>query len=234
MILFIYRSKANGNRAAEIFNRIGIPSRVCSPESAHTLVSNCYRAIVFSVPVDELFIYGADFIKSIRSYSLGAPVFAICKSDELSMYNELSCFDRVFSKDEYPSKILNSIQNYQYENKLDISGIYRLAGIDASLNLKYVTYFDDPIKLTTNEKLILRTLISVYPNPIKAKDILKYAFRASRLPEISTIRAHICGINKKYLALTKRKLIEMTEERDGYVIQTPVILAAKNRKHAFA
>ncbi len=233
MILFIYRSKTYGSRAAETFNRIGIPSRVTSPESAHTVVSNRYRAIIFSVPSDELFIYGKEYVISLKTYSLGAPVFAICAPDETDTYTSLGCFDAVFSKDEYPARILRYIQKYQRENGLALLGSYMLAGIDASISNERVTYFGDTLRLTANEKLILRTLIRIYPNPIKAKDILKYAFRASRLPEVSTVRAHICGINKKYFALTGRKLIEMSEDSDGYVVQTPLVIAAKSKRETF-
>jgi hypothetical protein len=59
-----------------------------------------------------------------------------------------------------------------------------------------------------------------------ASEILKYAFRQSRLPDISNVRTHVSVINKKFRAMRGENLIGFEEGR-GYVILTPDVLAGE-------
>ena len=57
------------------------------------------------------------------------------------------------------------------------------------------------------------------------EDILRYAYRESKYPEVSNIRTHISIINKKFRNLSNRNLIEMTFGT-GYRILTPEVASA--------
>ena len=73
--------------------------------------------------------------------------------------------------------------------------------------------------------MIVKYLIRTYPRPTSAEEILRYAYRESRTPEISNIRTHISIINKKFRKLTERNLIEMSFGK-GYRVLTPEVAEA--------
>ena len=221
MILFIYRSKKLGNSIADNFNRIGIPSFVSSPEGAIKNASNKYKAVVVSIPSDEYGIYDAEFVYSIKIYCLSTPVFAICNTEDLDKVESLYAFDKVFTTNDTPSNIMRQIQLYQYENELRRTGIFRLSGYDASLNLKNPQFFYNEFPLTHNETMILRTLIALYPSPVTANELLKHAFKKNNAPDVSSVRTVICGMNKKFKETFNRKLIELSDDKSGYIIVMP-------------
>lgn len=221
MILFVYRSKVLGNNIADNFNRMGVPSLVCSPEKVINNVSNKYKAIVVSIPSDDYAVYDAEFVYSLKIYSLGAPVFAICNTEDLDKVEALYAYDKVFTTAMTPNDVLKYIQLHQYDNDLPRTGVYRLAGLDASLNLDFPQYYYNELFLTHNEKMVLRTLIMLYPSPVNASELLKHAMKKNNSPDSASIRTVICGINKKFKENFNRKLIEISEDKSGYIIITP-------------
>jgi hypothetical protein len=221
LILFIYRSKVQGNNIADNFNRMGIPSFVCSPEKVINNVSNKYKAIVVSIPSDDYAVYDAEFVYSLKIYYLGAPVFAICNTEDLNKVEALYAYDKVFTTAMTPNEVRKHIQLHQYDNDLPRTGVYRLKGLDASLNLEHPQYYYNEMVFTHNEKMVLRTLITMYPSPVTANELLKHAMKKNNSPDSTIIRTIISGINKKFKEEFKRKLIEISEDKSGYIIITP-------------
>ncbi len=189
---------------------MGILAYGVAPMAALSEVSRMYSAVLVSslvgVPDPE------DYISKLRSYA-DIPIFAL--SDE---YNPL--FDKCFGTNIYSSTLATSIAAYLTERGERPLGIYRLAGIDASADEARATYFDKDLGFTKTETMILRYLIKVYPTPAVAKDILKYAFRATRRPEVASVRTHISVMNKKFARISGMPLTFPSQEA-GYVIATP-------------
>ena len=116
--------------------------------------------------------------------------------------------------------LASKIIEYSRLNSKESIGDYRLAGFDASCDVVGVNYFFQKVNLTKTEAMILRYLIRSYPIPQKSEDILKYAFKASRLPDKSSIRTHISIMNKKFVSHLGDKMI-VSVSHDGYRILTP-------------
>ena len=118
------------------------------------------------------------------------------------------------------------MREYISDLSLPLPGEYKLSGINASVNLPFSFAFDKKLPFTKTENMIVRTLISLYPTPIDSKLILKYALRATRLPDVSSIRTHISVINRKFRNISGNNLITMLKGR-GYIIATPEITEYK-------
>ncbi len=215
MILIVDKSPKHATLISDIFRYMGILSATTSPEKAMSDISNRHRAILISSP--EKINAADELIRNLRTYSLGAPIFALSRTASCEGFDK-KLFDKIFDYDSYSASVVISILDYQKEHKLKYLGNYTLAGIDASIFIKGVTYFDDPFPLTKTETMILRYLISTYPSRAKAAEILKYAFRSENKPEITNIRTHIYSINRKFKELTGRALI-LSEAREGYRIR---------------
>ena len=210
MILVIDKSKRQRDTITEMFYYMGILAYGAAPMPALSEVSKRYSAVLVSslagVPDAR------DYILKLRSYT-DLPIFGL--TDENN-----SLFDRCFSPNIYSSTLATAIAaNLEARGEKPL-GIYRLAGIDASADEPYATYFDHNLGFTKTETMILRYLIKVYPTPAPAKDILKYAFRATRRPEIASVRTHISVMNKKFSRLAGVPLTFPSLEV-GYVIATP-------------
>ncbi|MBQ9069852.1 MAG: helix-turn-helix domain-containing protein [Clostridia bacterium] len=214
MILIIDKSLKNAATISDIFHYMGIVSGISAPERAVNEISNRYHAIL--IPSPERIPAHEELIRSLRTYSLGAPIFALTSNISDPGF-DVTLFDKVFDNNSTSSSVAVSILKYQDSRVMKFIGNYLLAGIDASIFQNSVTYFDIPISFTKTETMILRYLISAYPNRAKAEDILKYAFKFENKPEITNIRTHISSINKKFNNLTGRNLI-FSEARLGYII----------------
>ncbi len=231
MLLIIDKSLKNAKTVLDLFHFMGIVSSAMTPEHAVKEISNRYRAVLISNPEN---IPSADeLIKTLHTYSLGAPIFALCYNPEkFKAENKYlsSLFDGILKEDIQSSDIFYEIAGYQKENKLPLIGDYKLSGIDASAFKAATSYFDVPLPFTKTETMILRYLIRAYPSPTKPLDILKYAFRPSRAPELSNIRTHISVMNKKFKSITGRNLI-FSESGIGYTILTPEMMESKAAIH---
>ena len=216
MILVINKSRKDGNAAVEIFRYMGLLARAETPDKAFSEFSLMYRTVLLMNPhnlPDE-----KDYLKALRSYTGKTPIFAICDSKKLN--NDL--YDMTFSDDVTSSKLLSAIIEYCETHRLLLPGEYMLSGINASINLGGVTYYNDVIPFTKTETMILRLLIRAYPAPISPKEMLKYAFTQSKLPEQTGVRTHISAMNKKLSSVSGRNLISSSNSQ-GYIITTPLL-----------
>lgn len=217
MILIINKSKRDARALAEMFYYMGELAQGVTPSEALSEISPIYRAVIIMEP--EGLADAEDYIARLTSYTK-LPIFAItdAPSAKASML-----FDGILQKDAYAARIYSEITSHAKRNRLQAPGSYTLAGIDASIDLGFVEYFGRPIPFTRTEAMIIRTLIRLYPLPISSKDILKYAFRPARMPELANVRTHISVINKKWREATGRTLIAM-ESGSGYRILTPEVI----------
>ena len=214
MILIISKPKSKAEDLCDMFNFMGVLSIAKSPAEALSEISEIYRAIILigdSVLYDE-----GDFIKKIRLYS-SAPICSFgkpcCEEN----------FDIILDKSSSASKILANIKDFAISYNLAKPGEYKTYGLDLSVDKTTSTFFSRPIHLTKTELMILRTLIRFYPNPIKPKQILYYAFRQKRAPEESSIRTHISVINKKFEKYFSKRIIT-NPDNNGYLILTNEII----------
>ena len=191
MILIISKTQKESRSISEMFYFMGLLSYAAVPSAALSEISPIYSAVIIINP-DKL-ADKDDYVARLRSYA-DVPIFALCEED--SVENRI-IFNGVITKTHYASKILMHLIKYAEENGSKIPGRYRLAGIDASIELNTSTYFDKPMQFTKTETMILRTLISFYPLRLQAKEIIKYAFLQNKAPEYANIRTHISVMNKK-------------------------------------
>ena len=216
MILIINKSKRDARGLSDMFYYMGQAAQGVTPSEALSEISPIYRAVIIMNP-NELGDK-SEYLMRLRSYA-DVPIFAI--TDSVSGMDEI-CFDGILPKDAYAAKIYSYLYDYSMQNSKPVPGQYTLAGIDASSHLRFVEYFGKAIPFTRTEAMIIRTLIRLYPLPIRSKDILKYAFRPARTPEVANVRTHISVINKKWREVADRPLIVM-ESGKGYRILTPEV-----------
>ncbi len=224
MLLIVDNKSATGNSLALAFSYMGILAKHTKPASAHRELSSLYRAVLIKSP-EELPDCG-DFVKRLRLYSEGIPLFAL--SDNMSEGTK-ELFDAHFPLSATASAMAIGIIKASKLLGCAPIGEYKLAGIDASATLSETEYFFTRIKLTAKESMILRFLIRTYPMRVSAKDILKHAFSQTKMPEPSAVRTHIFAINKKFLKTLGKRLIT-SPDGDGYIIMTPEL----SEKNAFA
>ena len=219
MILIINKSKKEAQRLSEMFYFMGVVSYALTPSEALAEISTVYSAVIVMNP--NALADKEDYIYRLRSYA-NLPTFAI--SDTIDSIDSI-IFDGVIKGSSYASRILSYLTNFCVERGLKPPGTYKLAGIDASVHLTTPTYFNRALTYTKTELMILRTLITTYPTPTKAQLILKYAFKPTRKPELSSIRTHISVMNKKFRDIAERNMIVLTPS-EGYRILTPEIREA--------
>lgn len=223
MVLIINTSKKQAQSVSDIFYYMGIISCFATPKEAFSEISDLYRAVIVLNP--ESFPDIEDFVTKIKSYASSVPIFAI--SDVIQQSSVSSIFDECFSDTIYSSELAERIMIYQNQRNMPVTGHYRLAGIDASCYNVNVNVFEKTVPFTKTETMILRYLISSYPIPQSPANILKYAFKPTRKPEITSIRTHISVMNKKFRDITDKNLF-VTVPKLGYAISTPEILKSLN------
>ncbi len=204
MILIVDRSRKDGDSLAEIFRYMGVLAYATSPRDMASELSCEYSAALIVNPTSFADI--EDFTKRVASYSSDIPIFAF--SDERLPDNYINLFAKCFTDSLNSSQIAEEIIDFCKRNGKRVLGKYLLSGIDASADREYPVYFDTPLPFTKTETMILRYLTVAYPTSKTASKILKYAFKTSRSPELSAVRAHISVMNRKFRALFGRKLIE--------------------------
>lgn len=216
MLLIISSAKKNAQAVSDMFYYMGVVSYAATPAEALTEISEQYRAVLILEP--ENLADTEDYIRKIRSYKSNIPIFAVYGKGHPLLCSEL--FDGCFGDNSYSSTLVEEIVRYQIMHKLPKTAHYRLAGIDASCDKSAVTVFDKPINFTKTETMILRYLIACYPAPQSAKNIVKYAFKPTRKPEITSIRTHISVMNKKFRERTGKTLCASVPTV-GYTVSTP-------------
>ena len=229
MILIINKSKKDARGLADMFYFMGVLTAATTPHEALSEISTSYRAVLIMNP--DTLADKEDFVRRLRSYA-DIPLFAITRHPD--SIDEL-LFDGIIKTTSYAAVAYRYIRDYTEEHNLRNPGSYKLAGINASVELYAPMYFNKGLPFTKTETMILRTLIKNYPNPTNSKDILKYAFRQTRLPDISNVRTHISVMNKKYRKITSRNVIALLAGK-GYVILTLEVIEehTENEKKQYA
>lgn len=217
MILIINKSKKEARGLSDMFYYMGVLAYGATPSEALSEISPIYRTIIVMNP-DNL-PDKEDYVTRLRSY-LNIPIFAITSGQD---NNDVILFDGVIKKGTYAAYIYKSILDFSYKYGTKQPGNYQLSGINASSDIKTPLYFFKALPFTKTETMILRTLIRTYPQPTPAKQILKYAFRPSKVPDVSNIRTHISVMNKKFRDVTGRNIITF-EIGEGYRVLTPEII----------
>lgn len=220
MILIINKSQKEASLISELFYNMGFLSLGLTPDKASSEISNRYRAVLIISP--ESIGSLSEYVPMLRKFSLGAPIFALSSSESFDKnYSEyVTLFDKIFCEAEISYELVAEIIKYQTESDMRRIGSYRALGIDASIFEKEVTFFDIPTGFTKTETMIVRYLTVSFPTYAKASEILRFAFKSGRCPEVSNIRTHICSINKKFAKITGRALIS-SENRAGYTLISP-------------
>lgn len=222
MILIIDKHKRGRESVAEMFYYMGILAYGTTPMDGLSEISTAYSAVLITSPdsIPEI----EEYVSRLRAYC-SVPIFALCDEDRPS-------FDGCFRSSSYSSTVAMGIADYQRKNGLAVIGTYRLAGIDACADLPEIEYFRKKLPFTKTEAMILRYLIKAYPRAIPPKEILKYAFKPSRRPEVASVRTHISIMNKKFSAIAG-KYLTFPGSEGGYLIATPEMLE-KRRESAKA
>ncbi len=222
MILIINESKRDALLLSETFYYMGVLSRGVTPSEVFSEKMELYKVIL--IINSEAMENKKDFISEIRNFS-SCPIYSISNTFTQS---DRYIFDASLKNEFHSSRIYDFIlDNFKKKRALP-PGIYKLGEIDASANLSVPLYQKDALAFTKSEAMILRILIKSYPKPINAGEILKYAFRESRLPDISNIRTHISIMNKKFQNISEKKLIDFLYN-EGYkiIINKSVELSVK-------
>ena len=219
MILIINKSRKEAESLATAFRYMGIVARSETPERANAEVSTLYRAILIADP--EKLPDECEYITRLRSYIGDIPIIAL--TDNLESLK--AQYENYVERAATASRLYQTIYRGCSLVKKALPGEYMLAGIDASVDRRMVTYFSEPVPLTKTEGLILRLLIRAYPSSMTPKVILKYVFSQTKTPEISSIKTHICAINRKFKKHLGRNLIVSTD--GGYVVMTPMLAREK-------
>ena len=219
MLLVVDKLQSNADTVSDIFNVMRIISYGTTPEHAAFEISNRHRAVLFVYP--ERINAIEELVELAKTYSLDTSVFAISakQNPKLDYGNKLyTIFDAVFPSDSLSSKIVYDFIAYQTKTGKTPLGSYRLAGLDASINVADSTYFDTPINLTKTETMIVRFLIASHPVSRSAREIIKNAFRAGKMPELSNVRTHITSINKKFMKLANRRIISSVVGKGYHIV----------------
>ena len=227
MVLIVDTLKRNAQAISDIFYYMGVLSYATTPYEALSEISGMYRAVLVHEP--EKLPDAEGFLEKIRLYNSSIPIFAMTDA-ALDQFPRDS-FDKCFAKSIYSSSLVEHIVSYQKERRLPMTAYYRLAGIDASCDKARVNCFDKALNFTKTETMLLRYLIASYPSAGSAKDIIKYAFKPSRKPEITSIRTHISVMNKKFRKITGKNLF-INIPNQGYAVSTPQILGMLRQEEA--
>ncbi len=217
MILIIDKRQRERSAVAEMFHYMGILSYAADPAEALAEISPLYSAVLFSSLSGIADV--PDYLDRLRAYC-EVPIFAL-EDYEYELSSEvLERLDGVFSSGMYSSSIAVAISRRTVDFHGNVLGEYRLAGIDASVELPEVLFLGQSVPLTKTERMILRYLIRAYPTAASPREILKYAFRGSRAPEPSSVRTHISVMNRKFREYFGRPLT-LPGQGTGYAIATP-------------
>ena len=217
MILIINRSKRDAISLAEMFYLMGILAYGATPSEALSEISLQYKIAIVMSP--STLPDKCDYAARLRSYASIPIAVMTDEPDE----RDTRTFDLILKQSTYAARLMDTVRSFFEARNTDPPGTYRLDGIRACAESKVPTFLHSALPLTKTETMVLRILIKAYPRPIRAAEILKYAFRQSRYPDVSNVRTHVSLINRKYRELRGENLITFLDG-EGYVILTPSII----------
>ena len=195
-----------------MFFYIGIPATAIDYKSALSENYDAYSAIIIINP--EKINGTEEIISKLHSGKEKPAVFALC-DDKQYIEKTRGIFSKILDRATYSPMLFDTIAAFTKKNNRNSPGIYKLCDINASLNLPNTLYKNVSIPFTKTENMILRVLIRFYGKPVSSSEILKYAFRQSRVPELSNVRTHISIMNKKFRSKTNKNLIKLSSGK-GY------------------
>ncbi len=222
MILIIDKLPESAEKFADTVYYLGIPTVATSYESFKIENIADFKAILVLNPESQDNI-GA-YISNLRRYSLSIPIFSIYDRGRC-LYENL--FDGCF-KSGFLFSVFKEIENYFKENGLSSIYDYSFNGLCVSSKNSYSNYKNQKLNFTKTENMILRVLISTNRRYVSAKELLKLAFKKSRMPEASNIRAHISIMNKKFRQITGKNIIKTGELGQGYKLSIQEKVPALN------
>ena len=217
MILITGKRRAYARLIADYINRLGIICYPTSLSNAPKEICPMYRLIIVTEPDRENVT--DEYLTSLRRSAFGCPIVALYQGE---VDQGETRFDALYSDRTFSAKLVTRLIQLLKEKELPCIGDYRLAGINASATSGGVTYFEEAIDLSRTEAMILRFLMRSYPKPKKSETIVKYIYPPTKRPDPSTIRTHICKINKKFKDAFGNCIIT-SPIGTGYLINTPEI-----------
>ena len=224
MVLIVSQNKSNAVAISHIFYYMRVLSYPCTPSTALSEISTLYRAVLVIEPND--LPDTADFVKRLRDKA-PVPVFAVAK--EPKKCKSPYAFDEVYRDAILSGNLYYLINKYLEEHGFPLIGIYRYAGLDVSCDKKIPTHYFRNTIITTTERMILSFLVIAKDEQQEPKNIIKYAFRHGRNPDISCVRSHISSINKKFNQSGSLNIIG-NNPGTGYYILTAANRHVKLRK----
>ena len=202
MLMIVSNKKSRAGTLTDMIRRTGVLCYPVTPSEVISELCPMYRAILVVEP--ESLFEAESFVKNVRKYNSTIPIYACYESKD---FPNLPCFDKSFSTLTYNTTLVSRIAEQSFTSGRKIIGSYKLCGIDASADLQYVTFFENKIRITRTEAMILRLLMRTYPTPVKPKYIIKHLYKPSIAPEETCIRAHICSLNKRFFGFISGNLI---------------------------
>lgn len=219
MLLIIHKSERQGRPLTDMLRYMGFIAYHAKPAEALSEISTRYRAVLLlhpaSLPDPQ------DYLCRLRSYAADIPFFAVTEDmDTVAGYAD--AFARLFHVRDTAAHIVEGITDTCRALHKEVPGVYRLCGIDASVDLVECRYLRRALPLTATEARIVRFLICAFPNRVSASEMVKYIFSPTKRPQISSMRTHISSINRKFRELTDARVLIDLAMREGYRIKTPV------------
>ena len=205
MILVTDTTPSRREAFAEMLYYMGLLAYPVSPEEIFSELDKKYSVLLFC-STDG--IEDAEEMARLARERYGVTVAALGEGVE---------FDVSFPISTYPPAVASGISDSRIRRAQRPIGEYTLGELDASVSTRFTAYRGTPIELTRTESMILRYLIRVYPCPATPSEILKYAFRQSRAPELPSVRTHISVMNKKFRRAFGASLTEGSAG-NGYVL----------------
>ena len=203
MILVISSNGKSARALSDMLYHMGVLSFGIDENSFSDKNLNYLKAAVFLEP--ELLIKKREIAENIKAAKKDAVRLFVGSTEP----TDENLFDAKLERGAFAAEIYELLSNEARKKGLCPPGKYGVGDFQADSKLPSTIYREAPLPFSKTENMILRAVICAYPEPISAKDILRYAFRNSRLPEISNVRTHICIMNKKFRALFEKPLCEL-------------------------
>lgn len=212
MILVIDHYPQNGQAMCDMLRYMGYIAVHKTPYEALAEANPRYRAAIVLNP--GLIPAPEDYIKRLRVYLNVSPIFAI-KDENMT---DPDVYDDVYDARLSAARIIHRIDKYCMRNRKRRPGLYGVEGLDISAWRVTAKYYDDEIKFTRTEKVLIRYLSVAYPNPVDTDNLTHHSFNPKKIPSDSNIRTHVSNINAKFRRYDEFPLIISMPE--GYCIYT--------------
>ena len=210
MLLIISENEYLSSNMSDTLRYIGVLSYGVKPADAADEISELYNAVLMLEDCSSEKAREAVF--AVRQ-KCDSPIFGV-----VSPYSKIrEIFDACFDGTVYSSRLVKEIRRYCKERGFKEIGQYSLGALSAESEGGEVIYKSEKIPLTRAEGNIVRYMISSYPYPKIADEILKHVYPRTRSPEKSSLRTHISSINKKFADLFGKRLISLVQG-SGYRI----------------